>query len=130
MDDKWTSTAKPGCKIISWSPEDKDGSPRPNCPECGGRGELDNLMGIKIGYFHKLILKPVLKEESMFTVEVIADNSGQFCPNGLTFTTLVQAEAYAKDLYSRWTAVKTWRVMQRVIAGWGFVKVVAMEMSK
>lgn len=41
-----------GCTLIAWSPT-KDGVPRPNCPQCGGPGELDSVMGIKIGYFHK-----------------------------------------------------------------------------
>ncbi len=42
--------------------------------------------------------------------EVIADNSGKFCGNGLTFDTKQLAEAYARDLSMRWTAVRQWRV--------------------
>lgn len=46
-----------------------------------------------------------------FAVEVIADDSGKFCGNGLRFASLDKAKAYAKDLYSRWTAVREWRVI-------------------
>ncbi len=42
--------------------------------------------------------------------EVIADNSGVFCGNGLTFDTKRDAENYARDLMFRWTAVRQWRV--------------------
>jgi hypothetical protein len=45
-----------------------------------------------------------------FKVEVIADNSGEWVGNALRFPTKKAAEIYAKDLYSRWTAVKEWRV--------------------
>jgi hypothetical protein len=44
-------------------------------------------------------------------VEVIADRSGEWVGNGLRFATQAEAEEYAKDLYSRWTAVKEWRVL-------------------
>jgi hypothetical protein len=47
----------------------------------------------------------------MFKVEVIADSSGQWCGNGLTFDTLPEAIAYAGNLFDRWTAVKEWRVI-------------------
>lgn len=47
----------------------------------------------------------------MFKVEVIADNSGKWCGNGLTFSTVDAAEIYARDLFSRWTAVRSWRVI-------------------
>lgn len=59
----------------------------------------------------------------MFSVEVIADNSGKFCGNALTFATVELAEEYANDLYSRWTSVRAWRIMQSIPAGWGTVKV-------
>jgi hypothetical protein len=51
------------------------------------------------------------KEITMFKVEVIADNSGKWCGNGLTFETREAAEKYARDLFSRWTAVREWRVV-------------------
>jgi hypothetical protein len=44
-------------------------------------------------------------------VEVIADNSGQWAGNGLTFDTLETAQKYARDLAGRWTAVRQWRVV-------------------
>ncbi len=46
-----------------------------------------------------------------YKVEVIADNSGVWCGNGLTFDTVVAAEEYAKDLMWRWTLVREWRVV-------------------
>lgn len=46
-----------------------------------------------------------------FAAEVIADDSGKFCGNGLRFATPDEAKTYAKDLYSRWTAVRQWRVV-------------------
>lgn len=54
-----------------------------------------------------------------YAVEVIADSSEQFCGNGLRFPTTEAAEAYAKDLYARWTAVRSWRVIRYFFAGWG-----------
>jgi hypothetical protein len=44
--------------------------------------------------------------------EVIADNSGKFCGNGLRFATKREAEAYARDLANRWTLVSEWRVVE------------------
>jgi hypothetical protein len=44
--------------------------------------------------------------------EVIADNSGKFCGNGLRFATHREAEAYARDLANRWTLVSEWRVVE------------------
>ena len=49
-----------------------------------------------------------------YKVEVIADNSEKWVGNGLTFDTREQADAYASDLYSRWTAVKQTRVVEVV----------------
>jgi peroxiredoxin len=43
-------------------------------------------------------------------VEVIADDSGKFCGNGLTFDTMEQALAYGYNLSSRWTLVRKFRV--------------------
>lgn len=48
----------------------------------------------------------------MFRVEVIADNSGKWAGNGLTFETREKAEAYARDLAWRWTLVRAWRVVE------------------
>ena len=46
-----------------------------------------------------------------FAVEVIADDSGKWCGNGLRFATPDEAKDHAKDLYSRWMAVKQYRVV-------------------
>jgi len=46
-----------------------------------------------------------------FKAEVIADSSGEWVANGLRFATRDEAEAYAKDLFSRWILVKEWRVV-------------------
>lgn len=53
-------------------------------------------------------LAPVVQ---LFRVQVQADSSGEWCGNGLKFDTYAEAEAYAKDLSSRWTAVREWRVV-------------------
>ena len=47
----------------------------------------------------------------MFRVEVIADNSGTWAGNMLTFETADKAKDYARDLFFRWTAVRKWRVV-------------------
>jgi hypothetical protein len=44
-------------------------------------------------------------------VEVIADSSGKWCSNGLTFPTKIEAETYARELASRWTLVREWRAV-------------------
>ena len=48
----------------------------------------------------------------MFKVEVIADTSGTWAGNALTFPTIAEGNTYARDLYSRWTAVREWRVVR------------------
>jgi hypothetical protein len=45
-------------------------------------------------------------------VEVIADDSGKWCGNGLVFDTAEEAGAYGLDLASRWTLVRDWRVVE------------------
>jgi hypothetical protein len=47
-----------------------------------------------------------------YRVEVLADNSGKWCGNGLTFATTEEARAYAFNLAMRWTAVRDWRVVE------------------
>lgn len=49
--------------------------------------------------------------ETVFRVEVLADNSGEWCGNLRTFKTHGEAEDYAGDLASRWTAVRAWRIV-------------------
>jgi len=52
------------------------------------------------------------KGDDMFKVEVIADNSGKWAGNGLTFETKEAAEKYGRNLMSRWMAVREWRVVE------------------
>jgi hypothetical protein len=47
-----------------------------------------------------------------FKVEVLADNSGVWAGNLLRFDTIADAEAYARDLASRWLLVHDWRVVE------------------
>lgn len=46
-----------------------------------------------------------------YHVEVIADRSGTWAGNGVRFSTVTEAAAYARDLFMRWTAVREWRVV-------------------
>ncbi len=48
----------------------------------------------------------------MYKVEVIADNSGVYAGNALKFDHVAEAEEYGIDLMSRWTLVRTWRVVE------------------
>lgn len=47
-----------------------------------------------------------------YKVEVIADDSGEWVSNMMTFETVEEAETYGKDLAGRWTAVREWRVSE------------------
>ena len=44
--------------------------------------------------------------------EVIADNSGKWCGNGLRFATQQEAHDYVTDLAWRWTAVRDTRTIE------------------
>jgi hypothetical protein len=44
--------------------------------------------------------------------EVIADSTGQWCPNGLRFATKAEAELNVADLMNRWFAVRETRVVE------------------
>jgi len=46
-----------------------------------------------------------------YYAEFIADDSGKFARNGLTFKTKGEAEKYAKDLMNRWYAVREYRIV-------------------
>ena len=46
-------------------------------------------------------------------VEVIADSSGTWSGNGVRFDEVEEAKEYARDLYSRWTLVREWRVIHK-----------------
>ncbi len=48
----------------------------------------------------------------MYKVEVLADNSGIYVRNGLEFDHVPEAEEYGIDLMSRWTLVRSWRVVE------------------
>ncbi len=48
----------------------------------------------------------------MFKAEVIADDSGIWVSNALTFETREEAETYVKDLASRWLLVRETRVIE------------------
>jgi hypothetical protein len=56
--------------------------------------------------------RAMIRQLKSFKVEVIADASGQWTGNALRFESKLAAEVYAKDLFSRWTAVKEWRVVE------------------
>ena len=47
----------------------------------------------------------------MFKVEVIADSSGKWVGNQILHDTREKAIEAAMDLYSRWMAVRQWRVV-------------------
>lgn len=51
------------------------------------------------------------KTEGRFKVEVQADSTGTWAGNALRFDSIGEGEAYAFDLWSRWTAVQEWRVV-------------------
>jgi hypothetical protein len=44
-------------------------------------------------------------------VDVTTDSGLSWASNALRFATVEQAQDYARDLYSRWTAVDAWRVV-------------------
>jgi len=49
-------------------------------------------------------------EGKTLKVEVIADDSGKFCSNGLRFDNVQKALDYGADLSSRWMLVREFRV--------------------
>jgi hypothetical protein len=63
---------------------------------------------ISCGFRESEKLAPLVQ---LFAVQVQADSSGTWAGNGLTFDTYADAEAYARDLMSRWTLVTAWRVV-------------------
>jgi hypothetical protein len=46
-----------------------------------------------------------------YKVEVLCYGETKWVSNNLTFETKEQAETYGADLFSRWTAVKEYRVV-------------------
>ncbi|HUW57384.1 MAG TPA: hypothetical protein VMZ92_12175 [Planctomycetota bacterium] len=47
-----------------------------------------------------------------YSPEVIADDSGKFCGNGLRFATQKEAEVWVRDLSMRWLSVRETRVVE------------------
>lgn len=47
-----------------------------------------------------------------FKGEVIADSSGKWSGNGMSFATREEAQTYVEDLAMRWTAVRETRVVE------------------
>ena len=64
-----------------------------------------------------------------FAVEVIADNSGEFLRNDLRYQTKEMAADAARDLMSRWTAVREWRVIESKVAPNRFAPVTDQQIS-
>jgi hypothetical protein len=60
---------------------------------------------------HHKVLGFFMVPQSQFhwIVEVIADDSGQWCGNDLRFDTKEEAEEYGNDLWRRWLSCKTYR---------------------
>ena len=46
-----------------------------------------------------------------FRVDVAVAGEKNYAANALTFENEADAEAYARDLYSRWTLLRSWRVV-------------------
>ena len=67
--------------------------------------------------------------EGRFAAEVATGSDPVFYGNALRFPTLEAASEYVQDLFCRWTSVRSWRVVERVPAGWGTVKVVVQVKS-
>jgi len=57
------------------------------------------------------IIETISPDAKGYIGEVIADNSGQWVGNGLTFATAREAECYVYDLASRWMMVQSTRVI-------------------
>lgn len=52
------------------------------------------------------------KDMKSFKVEVQADNTRQWNSNQLRFATQAEALEYGRDLFTRWAAVRAWRVAE------------------
>ncbi len=42
----------------------------------------------------------------------VPDDGTGWCGNGMRFETKAEAEQYARDLYTRWSVVRQWRVVE------------------
>ena len=47
-----------------------------------------------------------------YKVEVLVSGETTWVSNALRFATTQEAEIYGKDLFSRWLAVKEWRITE------------------
>jgi hypothetical protein len=47
-----------------------------------------------------------------FKIMILAFGETNFVSNGIALATEAEATAYGKDLFSRWTAVKEWKVAE------------------
>jgi hypothetical protein len=50
-------------------------------------------------------------DSGAFRVDCAVRGESRYASNALTFATEEDAEAYARDLYSRWTMLESWRVV-------------------
>jgi len=64
-----------------------------------------------------------------FAAEVATGTDPAFYGNALRFPTLAAAAAYAEDLFCRWTAVRTWRVVEFIPSGWGLSNKVVVKVK-
>ncbi len=61
---------------------------------------------------HMLTTQIKTDAPGLWKVEVIADNSGKWCSNGIVHPTRKRAEEAAENLACRWLAVREWRVVE------------------
>jgi hypothetical protein len=72
------------------------------CAACGER--VEDLTG------HTC--QETAKQAVSYKPEVIADSSGKFVGNSLRFATFAEADANVRNLFSRWTSVREFRVVE------------------
>jgi hypothetical protein len=93
----------------------------PDCPVTGGpayrmfhrfasRTAADRYVRTMRNAGRVATIVDLFPEVRSYKVEVIADSSGQWCPNGMRFASEEEARRYGSDLFARWTAVREWRV--------------------
>ena len=77
----------------------------------GGHSAMIQLEGMS-GSFALWRVREVLKATSFAAEVQTAGDGDAWTGNALRFATKPEAEEYAKDLFSRWTAVKAFRVVE------------------
>ena len=68
-----------------------------------------------------------------YKAEVIADSSGKWTSNALRFATMDEAENHASDLFGRWMAVRSTRVVESadpVNYRWDYVALKAVPVEE